>query len=478
MHWRLLATLTLGVLAAAAAHAAQPPECTGWQACLALAVKAEAADEQEHFHDLAWRAMQQRGRLDPDVMIVLARAQARSGRPHDSLVMLRRIADLGVAPIEARTSDAFERTRRLPGWPEVEELIDRAATAGEPAETPDATAPGVKPPTAATNPVTASRSLSPPTVKPPVEPGPAAVAPAASPPAKPSPPAASWEEVLRFRAPDLVPAGLAYDVASARFLFGNRFARSVMTISERLDAAVDLVRSASAGFHDVLAIAIDARRGDLWVASAAAGDASGPSAAALHKLQLVSGRPLQTIPIDAGDRATRFTALAVDTGGAVFALDGAESRLWRLRPGKKELDLVAELELDSPMAMTLDGAARRAYIAHADGLSRLSLADGRTSAVDGPEEAGLPAVESLAWHGGSLIASVRVADLPRRLVRLRLNRAGTKVIAVDTLDPDVATCRDRGIVTVSNDDAYYLAGDAGERSAQDCEIVVRKVTLR
>jgi hypothetical protein len=186
----------------------------------------------------------------------------------------------------------------------------------------------------------------------------------------------------------------------------------------------------------------------------------------------VSGRPLQTIPIETGDRRVRFTAMGVDAGGAVFLLDGAESRLWRLRPGGGQLTLAAEPALTSPSAMALDDRARRAYVAHADGLARVSLADGGVTAIQGPDEAALPAIESLAWQTGSLVAMVRVADLPRRLVRLRLNRAGTKVIAVETLDPDVTTCRGAAAVTVSGDDVYYLAGDP---TAEGCALVVRRV---
>ena len=55
-------------------------------------------------------------------MYLLARAQCLSGRPHDALVMLRRLADAGVAT-DADTNDDFRLTRELPGWPEVASLI-------------------------------------------------------------------------------------------------------------------------------------------------------------------------------------------------------------------------------------------------------------------------------------------------------------------------------------------------------------------
>ena len=58
-------------------------------------------------------------------MYLLARAQSLSGRPGDALVMLRRLAQLGV-PTDAAENDDFRRVRALAGWAEVEALIASA----------------------------------------------------------------------------------------------------------------------------------------------------------------------------------------------------------------------------------------------------------------------------------------------------------------------------------------------------------------
>src|SRR5262245_6781973 len=92
--------------------------CTEWHQCRELALAAADRGDYEVFHDLAWRAVQTGPPRDPALMLLLARAQALSGRPHDALVMLQRLADMGVAA--DTTSDDFSRTRELPGWPEVQ----------------------------------------------------------------------------------------------------------------------------------------------------------------------------------------------------------------------------------------------------------------------------------------------------------------------------------------------------------------------
>ncbi len=100
--------------------------CRDWQECRQLALEASAQGEYERFHDLAWRAVQTGPKNDSALMYLLARAQVLSGRPHDALVMLQRLADMGVAT-DAATDAAFTRTRALPGWPEVAAAMARAA---------------------------------------------------------------------------------------------------------------------------------------------------------------------------------------------------------------------------------------------------------------------------------------------------------------------------------------------------------------
>ena len=111
---------------ASLSSASQSPraaDCMEWHECRQLALSAAERGEYETFHDLAWRAVQTGPPKDPALMYLLARAQTLSGRPHDALIMLLRLAELGVASPEAATSEEFSRTRQLPGWPEAEARI-------------------------------------------------------------------------------------------------------------------------------------------------------------------------------------------------------------------------------------------------------------------------------------------------------------------------------------------------------------------
>ena len=95
----LLVRLAVDSVAGSPAVSQSPRDggCTEWRDCRQLALAAADRGEYETFHDLAWRAVQTGPPKDPSLMYLLARAQALSGRPHDALIMLQRLAEMGVA---------------------------------------------------------------------------------------------------------------------------------------------------------------------------------------------------------------------------------------------------------------------------------------------------------------------------------------------------------------------------------------------
>ena len=105
-----------------------PAACSTSDACRAEALIAEAAGQFETFHDLAWRAVQKGKPNDPELMTMLARAMALSGRPGDAIVMVERLADMGVK-VDA-SGDEFRVVRTLNDWPRVAAKL--AALGGRP----------------------------------------------------------------------------------------------------------------------------------------------------------------------------------------------------------------------------------------------------------------------------------------------------------------------------------------------------------
>ena len=386
------------------------PTCADVADCRAQAASAAARDDFETFHDLAWRAVQKGRKNDTDLMYLLARAQSLSGHLDDSLVMLERIAALGVRT-DADTNPDFARVRLLARWPE------------------EAAKLGFAP--------------SPPT---PGSSAPAAPAPASSAPAAPPAPAPGGG--LDFDAPSITPVALAHDAVSKRFLVGDRASTRLLVIDEMSHHVVNYASGATAGFYDDLTgLAIDSRRGDLWVASAKGrGD---HAESVLHKMQLVSGRTLMEVRAPEGNPAARLVDVTVAPDGTVYVIDDVDARLFRLRPGTRRLEQVMRLGAATPTAITaVDDHVL--YVAVADGLLRVDVTSDKATPVKSVEK--LTQFVSLSWHGNALVGVERVAD-SFLVVRIALDSAGTRAepraILAASPQPTVGTLTPEGF--------YYLA---------------------
>ena len=386
--------------------------CSEWRECRQLALAAADQGEYERFHDLAWRAFQLGPDKDSALMSLLARAQALSGRPHDAMVMLDRLAGMGVA-VDADTNDDFARTRQLPDWPEVLAHIDHARHPDRPA----AAAPAA----AATSPI---GNVSPP--------GPL--------------------EAFRFSTQAFTPAGLAYDAVSQRFLFGDRVERKLFVVGERSNRATDFVRADSAGFQEIAAIEIDAKRGDLWVASTTAVEGTGT----LHKLQLISGRLLRSFRIAADIGPVSLVDLAVTPAGAVLVLDSGGKQLFVLRPGATAFERVIRLDASEPASVAAGADEGIAYVAHRGGVLRIDLRAGTATPLAAPRDVPLDRLERIRWRPQELIG-VRVdEDGTRRITRLDLNGSGRAVAQATTLERAVQAGGPI-FLTFWGDELVYLA---------------------
>lgn len=457
--------------ASRAAVAGQPAaECADWRACRDQALAAEAASDGERFHDLAWRTVQLGPKDEPELMYLLARAQATSGRPSDALVMLQRLARMGVAT-DADTLEVFRRVRSRPAWTEVGALAGTATrrlTATGSSETGPATAPssGAGAATALT-----TVGSAPTPVRSVVRVG------------TPLP----GEEVLRLDGLHVASGGFAYDTVSGRFLLGSTDDRKIVVVDEPSRRAADLVRGDSAGFRQMVAMQIDTRRGDLWVVSNDAGTAGAPGGATLHKLQLVAGRPLGRLEAPRADGPVRLTDLSVTPGGAVLLVDAAGRRVYRAAARATTLTAVATLDLDAPAALTSAASDEMVYVAHAGGVSRVDLARGVTQAVSVPADVSVDGIGGLWWHDGALVILQTQASGVRRLQRWALDRAGTSVSGIRALDVPLPDASSPVAVTLAGDDLFVLAGTSsasgstGSGTSADAtpqQAVVRRVRLR
>ena len=438
-------------------------ECREWRQCRQMALEARDRNTFEAFHNLAWRAMQNGPPRDPVSMYLLADAQTLSGRPHDALIMLGRLAEMGVKT-DAATDQDFEAVRNLPGWPEVQRLI-----ATLPADAPTvalADAHGGLPPVVPGR-VPAKSSPVPSRV-----PANSAVTPSPPPPAVGGTSLRS-QDAFRLIGTGLSPRGLAYDAVSSRFVVADLVEQKLVVIDERSQHVIDLVRASSAGFYEITALESDGQRGDLWVVSVSAQGADATAGAtALHRLQLVSGRPLDTVAVPDALKPARFTDVVVTAGGSVFVLDSSGRRIFRLQKDTHSLVVAATLKVDTPTSLaTVD--ERVLYVAHADGVVRVDVSTGDVAQLRAPAAVSLTGFERIRWKRNALIGIQTMMDGSRRAVSIRVS--GGRAVAAEVVQANVEMF-DPTAATVSGSDFYFLTRQQGDGQASD--ILVKRVRLR
>lgn len=405
------------------------PSCDTVEACRTQAVQAVESGDFERFHDFAWLAVRKGKPNDPDLMYLVARAQSLSGRPGDALVMLRRLAAMGVAT-DAETNDDFRRVRALSGWPEVAGLIGSARDGTPAAPAPAASASS---PVVGTSSAPASaRSKAPAVLTPP--PSPAPVAP----------------EPLTIARLSFAPVGLAYDAVSRRFIAGDRRANKLMVLDEEFRRVNDLAAAESAGFFGITAVEIDRSRGDLWVANAR----QDGSETSLHRLQLISGRVLQVLPLPAEHEPATFTDIAVTPAGTVLALDPRGKRVFALRAGSYLRPIaVPGDELRSIAALD----EHITCIATGDGLLRVDLTTQTAVAVRAGADVSLTGFVHIRAHLGSIVGVQRRGDLAR-IVRVRLDATRARALSADEI-ADVSIA-DPTSMSIDGGTVHYLGRDA------------------
>jgi hypothetical protein len=388
--------------------------CANVDECRQQALAAAASGDYETFHDFAWRAVQKGKPNDRDLMYMLARAQSLSGRPGDALVMLQRLKALG-ATTDAATNDDFAAVRALKGWADFDAAPNAASTLTSPSPSP----------------------------APPAPPAPAPASPGAAPTTE-----------LTFDAASLDPVGLDYDAVSRRFLVGDRTEGRLIVIDQVSHHAVNLVSARSAEFlARISGFAIDAKRGDLWVASTDGRES------ALHKLQLVSGRVLTRVVTRSDGAPTRFEDVAVAPDGTVFAVDAAGGRLFRLSPGARELEITEEIGFTGTRALA-HANGNTFFVASDTTLLRLDIGRRGASELKAPKGASLGQIGRLRWHDGLLLA-IQQTSSGARLIRLILGDEGKSVTRVDIVDDDVAS---ETAGALSGQTFFYLAKNGAIRS--------------
>jgi hypothetical protein len=270
----------------------------------------------------------------------------------------------------------------------------------------------------------------------------AEVPPPATSAAKGGAPALERAEPLPLPDGVQTPSAMAYDGVSGRLVLVDGDTETLKVLSEVSGNAANLVSRGWGGNYRTA-------RGDLWATAAAnSSDAKAPSV--VHRLQLVSGRLLYTVPAPTTKPNAQLVAIA-QTGNTVYALDAAGRRIFEVAPGAKTMRPRATFKIDdaASLAVTAEGVA---FVSHRAGVLRVNLADGKSAPLTAARGVDLEGLRWIARQGQGLLGIQRRADGTHAAVRIRLDASSRRATRLDVLGEAASPA-----ATVMGSVFYFLA---------------------
>ena len=262
--------------------------------------------------------------------------------------------------------------------------------------------------------------------------------------------------------------GVAWDARRRRWLVGSVAQRRIVQVDDQ-GRVSDFVAPGAYGLMSVLGMAVDARRGLLWVATSALprmqGFAAGDSGrTGLIAFDLASGRRTRQAWLPHVEGRHMLGDIAVAPNGDVYASDTKYPAIFRLRPSSKLLErVVAHPLIRSPQGIVVDSVSGTLYVAdYSHGLLRVDLRSREVRAVAAPAGTTVLGIDGLYRHGRSLVA-IQNGVTPPRVVRLTLDRTGNLLSQVEVIDRHLPLADEPTLGTMVGDSLFYIAASQWEK---------------
>jgi hypothetical protein len=239
-------------------------------------------------------------------------------------------------------------------------------------------------------------------------------------------PAGSVRVMFTLPERDLIPEGIARDAKDGTLYLGSLNKHKVVRVDAR-GRATDFLAPRVHGLRAVLGLRVDPARRQLWVLTAADEREADPTFSAALVVDLASGRLVRRIEADKGGPHL-WNDVALGPDGTAWITDSTGGAVHRIAPAATKAEVIAD-RLHYANGVTYDEGRRLVYVAHVFGVAILDPAGGPRRELTGSPLYGF---DGLYAVDGSLVG-VQNGFEPQRLVRLRLDEGGTRVVGVDVL---------------------------------------------
>lgn len=265
---------------------------------------------------------------------------------------------------------------------------------------------------------------------------------------------------LTLPAGDTLYDALAWDPARQELLVGSVREGIISRVSS--SGTLTPLIGPDAGLWSVYAMAVDAERDALWVASTASVylkefDKADFGKAGLFRFRLSDGTLEARYELEPDPQPRTLSSLAVGPDGRPFAADGVRNVIYRL-DGTALKPLLQNPALASVRGLAVSGDGKRLYFAdHAIGVLGVDLAGGKGFELDyEPAVLALGGVDGLFWYDGTLVV-IQSGMSPRRVMRLHLSPDGRAIVRAMPLEANRPELELPTAGALAGDRLYFIA---------------------
>lgn len=238
----------------------------------------------------------------------------------------------------------------------------------------------------------------------------------------------------------------------------------------------DVVSSPETGGHwSVFGMRADSD-GKLWFASAAVTNLAGLDPAqwgrsGLFRFDPDTGRIIDELLLPKDDREHVLGDLAIAPNGIIYTTDSLTGAVYQYDPVLRTLEtIVAAGQLRSPQGVVvLDDEQHLLVADYADGLVRVSIANGNIDKVETPRTLSSYGIDGLYRHGNHLIA-VQNGVQPHKVVRMRYDARSNSIDNADVLLMNHPDMDEPTLGQVVNESFYLVANSQWHRFTRDGEL--------
>lgn len=276
-------------------------------------------------------------------------------------------------------------------------------------------------------------------------------------------PAGSAQPMFTLPEDLLLPTSIAWDPTREKYLVGDAREGAVFAVDTDGNTETLVTASADNRLQGIYSLLVDEKANRLWVTSNPTQVFAGFSRDSAHPAELVAfnlddmsvaGR--YPVPVDG--KPHRLGGMVQTPGGDIYVVDGILPVIYRLVAGEDQLKpFVAAGGMISLRGIAISDDGTKIYIADYEmGLMALDLEAKRAFGVKAPETLNLGGIEGLFFWDNHLVL-IQNGISPQRVMRLKLNDAGTEVEEIAPLAVALEMFNKPDFGTMKGDDLVFFA---------------------